>query len=29
MQIYASDHVEVHSQKKKELLYLAKNKKRK
>ena len=29
MQIYASDHVEVHSQKKKEVLYLAKNKKRK
>ena len=29
MQIYASDHVEVHPQKKKEVLYLAKNKKRK
>ena len=27
MQIYASDHVEVHPQKKKEVLYLAKNKK--
>ena len=29
IQIYASDHVEVHPQKKKEVLYLAKNKKRK
>lgn len=29
MQIYASDHVEVHPQKKKEVLYLAKNKKKK
>ena len=29
MQIYASDHVEVHPQKKKEVLHLAKNKKRK
>ena len=29
MQIYASDHVEVHPQKKKEVLYLAKKKKKK
>ena len=29
MQRYATDHVEVHPQKKKEVLYLAKNKKRK
>ena len=29
MQIYASDNVEIHPQKKKEVLYLAKNKKRK
>ena len=29
MQIYASEHVEVHPQKKKEVLYLAKNKKSK